>query len=69
MGISISHQTVSFLQSLLLGGALGLLYDGFRILRLIIPSGKVISFFLKILSIFSCVVLSALLSCSPSIMG
>ncbi len=44
MGISISQQTVSFLQSLLLGAALGLLYDGFRILRLLIPSGKIIAF-------------------------
>ncbi len=54
MGISISHQTVSFLQSLLLGGALGLLYDGFRILRLIIPSGKVISFFEDIVYFLLC---------------
>ena len=58
MGISVSQQTMTFLQSLLLGAALGMLYDVFRILRLLIPSGKVISFVEDIVYFLLCGVIS-----------
>lgn len=54
MGISVSQQTMTFLQSLLLGVALGILYDVFRILRLMIPSGRIISFLEDILYFTLC---------------
>ena len=37
MGISIAHQTRCFLMALLVGAGLGLLLDGFRFLRLLLP--------------------------------
>lgn len=40
MGISVAHQTQCFLLSLLLGAALGVLFDFFRILRLALPSPR-----------------------------
>ncbi len=58
MGISVSQQTITFLQSLLLGASLGILYDVFRILRLMIPSGKVISFLEDILYFTLCGVIT-----------
>ncbi len=58
MGISVSQQTITFLQSTLLGIGLGVLYDLFRILRLIIPSGKIISFVEDIIYFLLCGVIS-----------
>ncbi len=58
MGISVSQQTITFLQSTLLGIGLGMLYDLFRILRLIIPSGKIISFVEDIIYFLLCGVIS-----------
>lgn len=40
MGISVAHQTWAFLWSIAFGMGLGLLFDGFRILRLILPSPR-----------------------------
>ena len=42
MEISISHQCRCFLLALLLGAALSLLYDVFRILRLILPENQLL---------------------------
>lgn len=43
LGIHLAEQTLFFLQAILLGAALGLLYDGFRITRLAVktPDGVV----------------------------
>lgn len=40
MGISVAHQTWAFLWSIAFGMGLGLLFDCFRILRLILPSPR-----------------------------
>lgn len=42
MGISIAHQTQAFFCSILIGTALGLLYDIFRIVRIALPSPKLL---------------------------
>lgn len=42
--INVNAQTVIFLQSLLLGAALGLFYDMFRILRLTVPAPSAVVF-------------------------
>lgn len=48
----LSHQALSFLQAVLLGGALGVLYDGFRIGRLFGKAGAVRVFFADLLFSF-----------------
>ena len=43
LGLPLASQTVTFLLAILLGFALGLLYDVFRILRLAVKSGFIIT--------------------------
>ena len=47
--VEVASQVVFFLQSMLLGAALGVFYDVFRILRLAFPKGKVVIFFQDLL--------------------
>ncbi len=47
--VEVASQAIFFLQSMLLGAALGVLYDVFRILRLAFPKGKVVIFFQDLL--------------------
>ena len=52
MGIYLAEQTMLFMQAVLLGAALGLLYDALRITRLAIPTKSVVIFLEDVLYFF-----------------
>ena len=56
MGVYLAEQTMIFFQSLLLGGAFGLLFDAFRITRVAIPSPGWVVFIEDILFFLICAV-------------
>lgn len=60
MGISLADQTMDFLLALAFGAGLGALYDVFRILRALIPTGKILIFFEDLLYWCVCGVLTFL---------
>ncbi len=60
MGISLADQTMDFLLALAFGAGLGALYDVFRILRALIPTGKIVIFFQDLLYWCICGVLTFL---------
>lgn len=60
MGIHLADQTRSFLGAILLGAALGLLYDVFRIVRIAFPAGKARLFVEDVLYFMVCAAASFL---------
>lgn len=60
MGISLADQTMDFLLALAFGAGLGAFYDVFRILRALIPTGKIVIFFQDLLYWCICGVLTFL---------
>ncbi len=58
LGIFLAQQTIHFLQSILLGAAFGLLYDGFRITRIAVPTPRGVVFAEDVLFFMACAILS-----------
>lgn len=56
MGIYLAEQTMLFFQSILLGGAFGLLYDALRITRIAIPTARWVVFIEDVFFFFTCAV-------------
>ena len=54
MGIYLAEQTALFMQSILLGGAFGLLYDAFQITRIAVPTARWVVFIEDVLFFLIC---------------
>lgn len=56
MGVQLSNQTLAFLHACLLGAAMGVFYDVFRILRIAIPTRKGVVFAQDVVFFLLCAV-------------
>ena len=64
MGIYLAEQTIAFLQAMIVGAAMGILYDLFRISRIAIPTARVVVIVEDILYFSICAVATFLLMMS-----